>query len=114
MQPSLQFSQEHSHHPKKLPRAPCPVSPLSKPQPEATTKLLSVSKLLPFLEIVHTMVCRVYALPCMMHTHVFGPNFQEKKSVSFLIQFIMCLYLETKLMIIFQGIILHTDIIIAF
>ena len=49
-----------------------------------------------------------------MHTHSFGPNFQEKIfCVNFLIQFFN-LYLETKLIIVFQGIILQTDIVIAF
>ena len=53
-------------------------------------------------------------LPYIMHTHIFGPNFQEKKkSFNFLIQFLY-LYLETKPIIVFQGIILHMDIIIAF
>ena len=47
-----------------------------------------------------------------MSTHVFGSNFQEKKP--FLIQIFIYLFLETKTMIIFQGIILHTDIVIAF
>ena len=27
-----------------------------------------------------TILCHVNALPCVMHTHVFGPNFQQKKS----------------------------------
>ena len=46
-----------------------------------------------------------------MHTHVLGPNFQEKK-ICF--NFLTYLYLETKPIIIFQGIILYTDIVIAF
>ena len=50
-----------------------------------------------------------------MHTHIFGPNFQEKNfGFNFLIQLFIYLYLETKLIIVFQGIILHTDIVIAF
>ena len=51
-----------------------------------------------------------------MHTHVFGPNFQEKKPFcfNFSIQFFIYFCLETKPMIIFQGIILHTDIVTAF
>ena len=51
-----------------------------------------------------------------MRTHVFGPNFQEKKifHVNFSIQFLVYLYLERKPIIIFQGIILHMDIVIAF
>ena len=38
-----------------------------------------------------------------------------KKTVHFnlLIQFLIDLYLETKLIIVFQGIILHMDIVIA-
>ena len=49
-----------------------------------------------------------------MHTHVFGPNFQGEKlfHFNFLIQFLI--YLETKLIIMFQVIIFHTYIIIAF
>ena len=56
------------------------------------------------------------ALPWTICTHVFGPNFQEKKSFFFyfLIQLFIYVYLETKPMIIFQGIILHMDIITAF
>ena len=50
-----------------------------------------------------------------MCTHVFGPNFQEKNlSIYFKIQLFIYLYLETKLIITFQVIILHTDTIIAF
>ena len=52
-----------------------------------------------------------------MRTHVFGPNFQGKKKIfrfNFLIQFFIYLYLETKPIIIFQGIVMHTDIVIAF
>ena len=50
-----------------------------------------------------------------MCTHVFGPNFQEKNLLfNFLIQLFIYLYLETKLIIVFQGIILHMDIVIAF
>ena len=53
-------------------------------------------------------------LLCIMHTHISGPNFQEKIfPFNFLIQFTY-LYLETKLIIIFQFIILHSDIITAF
>ena len=49
-----------------------------------------------------------------MRTHSFGPNFQEKIfCVNFLIQFFN-LYLETKLIIVFQGSILHMNIFIAF
>ena len=57
-------------------------------------------------------VCSV--LSCILCTHVFGPNFQEKKSFNFLIQLYSYLYLETKPIIVFGGIILHMDIIIAF
>ena len=54
-----------------------------------------------------------------MHVHVFGPNFQKKAfCFNFLIQLFnsiiylfIYLYFETKLIIIFQGIILHTDIV---
>ena len=42
-----------------------------------------------------------------MYTHVFGSNFQEN-------YLFIYLFLETKLIIAFQGIVLHTDIIIAF
>ena len=55
------------------------------------------------------------ALPYIMNTHVFVPNFQEK-NLSFSFSFfnpITYLYLETKLLIIFQDI-LHMYIIIAF
>ena len=45
----------------------------------------------------------------MFNTHFFGPNFREK---NILFQFFI--YLETKLIIVFQGIILHMDIVIAF
>ena len=42
-------------------------------------------------------------------------TFQKKSFILiFLIQFFIHLYLETKLIIVFQGIILHTDIVIAF
>ena len=51
-------------------------------------------------------------LLCIVHTHVFGPNFPEK-NVAF--QFFHSMfYLYIKPMIIFQGIILYMDIIIAF
>ena len=52
-----------------------------------------------------------------MCTHIFAPNFQEKKKnfcFNFLIQLFIYLYLETKPIIVFQGIILRTNIIIAF
>ena len=53
-------------------------------------------------------------MPCFtmynVHLH-FGPSFQGEKSFNFLIQLFIYLYLETKLIIIFWGIILHTDII---
>ena len=51
-----------------------------------------------------------------MHTYIFGPNFHEKEisHFNFLIQLFTYLYLETKPIISFQGIILHMDIIIAF
>ena len=46
-----------------------------------------------------------------MSTHIFGPNFQEKIfHLNFVIQFFIYLYFETKPIIIFQGVILHTDI----
>ena len=56
------------------------------------------------------------ALLCIMRTHVLGPNLQEKKifHFNFLIRLFIYLYLETKLIIVFQGIILHTDVVIAF
>ena len=50
-----------------------------------------------------------------MCTHVFGPNFEEKIfRFNFLTQVFIYLYLETKLIVIFQDIILHMDIVIAF
>ena len=50
-----------------------------------------------------------------MCIHVFAPNFQGKKSFILIFNSIFInLYLETKLMILFQSIILHMDIIIAF
>ena len=60
--------------------------------------------------VPHFVVYNV--LPC---THVLGPNFQEKIfCFNFLIPLLIYLYLETKPVIIFQGIILHTDIVIVF
>ena len=53
-------------------------------------------------------------LLCIMHTHILGPNFQGKKSFVLIFNSIFCLYLETKLIVISQGIILYTDIIIGF
>ena len=48
-----------------------------------------------------------------MYTHVLGSNFQEKIfHFNFLIQLFIYLYLETKLIIIFQDIILHMDIVL--
>ena len=55
-----------------------------------------------------------HILPSVMCTHAFVPNFQEKKSFILVFNSIIYLYLETKLIIIFQGIILHMDIIIYF
>ena len=51
-----------------------------------------------------------------MCTHIFGPNFQGKKisRFNFLIQLFIYLYLETKTIIVLQGIILYIDIVIAF
>ena len=49
--------------------------------------------------------------PCIVCTHVFGPNFQEKKIFILIFKLIDYIY---KLIIIFQGIILHIDIVIAF
>ena len=50
-----------------------------------------------------------------MHTRGFGTNFQKKIfHFNFLIQFFTYLYLETKPIIVFQVIILHMDIVIAF
>ena len=49
-----------------------------------------------------------------MHSHVSGPDFQENIfHFNFLVQFFIHLYLETKLIIVLQGIILHMDIVIA-
>ena len=49
-----------------------------------------------------------------MHTHIFGPNFQEKKAFILSFNSIIYLCLETKLIIVFQGIILHVDNITVF
>ena len=64
----------------------------------------------------HLTFIKCHTLPCVLRTHVFGPKFQEKKNRSLyaLIQFFLYLYLETKPIIVFQVIILHTGIIIAF
>ena len=49
-----------------------------------------------------------------MHLHIFGPDFEEKIfHFNFLIQLFMYLYLGTKPIIVFHGIILHMDIIIT-
>ena len=54
-------------------------------------------------------------LPCIMRSHIFGPTFKKKIfRFNFLIQLFIYLYLQTKPIIIFQGIILHVDIIVAF
>ena len=55
------------------------------------------------------------ALSCKMCTRIFGTIFQEKKilHLNFFNSFIY-LYLETKLIIVLQDIILHIDITIAF
>ena len=49
------------------------------------------------------------------HPH-FWPELSGEKTFhfNFYIQLFIYLYLETKPVIVFQGIILHTDIIIAF
>ena len=44
-----------------------------------------------------------------MHTHVFGPNFQEN---FFFNQLFIYLYLQTKPIVVFYDIILHTDIVL--
>ena len=56
-----------------------------------------------------------YFALCTAHP-CFWPKISGKKNRSLyaLIQFFLYLYLETKPIIVFQGIILHTDIIIAF
>ena len=54
------------------------------------------------------------ALLCITCTHLFCPSFQEKKPFISFFNSILYLYLETKATIVFQGIILHTDIVIAF
>ena len=52
-------------------------------------------------------------LPYIMRIHIVGLNFQEKKfHFNFLIQFLFTF--KNKLIIVFQGIILHMDIVIAF
>ena len=61
-------------------------------------------------ELLYFVLYNVFL--CIVHTHVFGPNFPEK-NVAF--QFFHSMfYLYIKPMIIFQGIILYMDIIIAF
>ena len=52
-----------------------------------------------------------------MHAHIFGPNFQEKQSFVVIFKFnylFIYLYLQTKPITVFQGIILRTDVVIAF
>ena len=44
-----------------------------------------------------------------MRTHILGPKFQGKKIFRFNF-LIMYLYLETELIIVFQGIVLQADI----
>ena len=62
-----------------------------------------------------SQVYHYHILPCIMCTHIFGPNFQEKIfCFNFKIQCFIYLQLETKPIIIFQGISLHMDIIIVF
>ena len=52
------------------------------------------------------------AVLCIMLTRIFGPNFQGKISfISIFNSIIYYLYLETKPIIVFQGIILYMDII---
>ena len=66
--------------------------------------------------------CIYHILLCIMHTHIFGADFQGGNlsfkflnSVIYLfIYLFIYLYLETKPMIIFQGIILCTDVAVAF
>ena len=58
---------------------------------------------------------RYRILLCIMHSHVFGPNFQEKIfHFNILIQVFIYLYIETKLIIVIRDIILHMDIVTAF
>ena len=58
-------------------------------------------------------MCNV--LQCITCTHVFGPNCQEKNlTLIFSFNSFVYFYLETKLIIVFQAIILHMDIVIAF
>ena len=51
-----------------------------------------------------------------VHTHIYWPKLSRKKifHFNFLIQFFICLYLEAKLIIVFHGIILRMDTVIAF
>ena len=62
----------------------------------------------------HTNGQQIHYFAVYMGTHIFSPNFQEKKNFhfSFLIQLFIYLYLETKLIIIFQSIILHTILLL--
>ena len=63
-----------------------------------------------------TVLCRVYCTPVYnVHTR-FWLKLSGKKNFcfNFLIQLFIYLYLETKLIIAFQRIVLHTDISIAF
>ena len=58
---------------------------------------------------------RYRILLCIMHSHVFGPNIQEKIfHFNILIQVFIYLYIETKLIIVIRDIILHMDIVTAF
>ena len=58
------------------------------------------------------LICHI--LPCITHTYVSGPNFKEENLSFQCFNSIIYLHLETKLILISQGIILHTDIVTAF
>ena len=59
--------------------------------PQSITK---VEKQIPYFAVYN-------ALPYILCSHVFGPNFQEKNLFYFLIHFLIYLYSETKLIIVF-------------
>ena len=66
--------------------------------------------------LLDTIFCHVYCAP-MYNVHpCFWPKLSGEKifHFNFLIQLFIYLYLETTLMITFQGIVLHVDSVIAF
>ena len=87
---------------------------LTKQQPQAAGEGFGVTKEQERLDRIRDVETYTVLL-CIMHSHVFGPNFQEKIfHFNILIQVFIYLYIETKLIMVFQGIILYMDIIVAF